>query len=106
LDVRFLSSLPYSTLHAASSEALRSGMKVFQERVTNGMSYLSTMSKNMALCSRLGFSASVLSQLQKTNAISTSRSPFSFWSMTAFSRLRDPGPLPVENQPSLSIALP
>jgi hypothetical protein len=26
--------------------------------------------------------------------------------MTAFSRLRDPGPLPVENQPSLSIALP
>src|SRR5574344_441718 len=61
------------------------------------------MSKNIFLCSLLGLSSSSLSQLQNTNAISMSSSPFSFWSMTAFKRLRDPGPLPVENQPSLSI---
>ena len=77
-QVSLLSSLPYSFLQAVWSFSHSSGMNVFQDRVTSGMPYPSTMSKNILRCSRLGLSSSRLSQLQKTYAISTSRLPSSF----------------------------
>ena len=102
-EVLSLRTRPYSARHASGSSFLSSGSNVFQEAVTRGIPYPRTMSKNIALCSLRGLSSSSLSQLQNTNGISTSKTPSAFLSMTALRRLREPGPLPVENQPSLSI---
>ena len=103
-DILSLRSFPYSSLHLTWSVFHSSGSNFFQDAVTSGMPYPLTMSKNICLCSRLGLSSSSLSQLQNTKAISTSSSPRSFPSITALRRLRDPGPLPVENHPSLSMS--